>query len=110
MAQQKPDIMAKIRMYSHAEGGKCKVISDDQFGCPLYFEGEGFDCRLLLTPVISSLHAGDTAEVPIQFLYPEYIKSRLKKGDKFTLWDLRTFAEGEILVVFKDAKARVGPE
>ena len=37
-----------------------------------------------------------------KFLFPEHIKPRLKEGDTFTLWDLGTFAEGEILEVVED--------
>jgi len=101
MANVKPDAIARIRMYTKEEGGKSKVISGEQFGCPLYYKQEGFDCRLLLGGQ-RNLHAGDTAELPIKFLFPEHIKPRLKEGDTFTLWDLGMFAEGEILEIVED--------
>ena len=93
------DIIGRVRLYTPEEGGRCSVIPPVQFGCPFFFEGEGFDCRLLLDQVGSALAPGSRAEVPIKFLYPEYIKPRLRPGQHFQLWDLKTFAEGEILEV-----------
>jgi hypothetical protein len=101
MAPCKPDVIARIRMYPREQGGKNKVISGKQFSCPLYYHQKGFDCRLLLDEQ-QSLHPGDTAEIPLQFLCPEDIKPQLKQGETFTLWDLRTFAEGEIVQVFEE--------
>jgi hypothetical protein len=102
MVKLKPDIIARIRMYTKAEGGKSKTISGEQFGCPLYYKNEGFECRLLLAGKVY-LRAGDIAELPIKFLFPEHIKPCLKAGDTFTLWDLGTFAIGEVLHVSEEA-------
>ena len=98
MSKMKPDVIARIRMYTKEEGGKHKTITGEHFGCPFYYQHQGFDCRLLLENQLK-IHAGDTVEVPITFLFAEDIKSRLKQGDTFTLWDQMTFAEGEILRV-----------
>ena len=101
MAKLKPDIIVAIRMYTPEEGGKRKTISGEQFGCPFFYNTAGFDCRLLLEEK-ESLQAGETATLSIKFLFPEYVKPQLQRGDKFTLWDLGTFAEGEILEVLQD--------
>jgi hypothetical protein len=101
MTHVKPDIIAAIRMYTSEAGGKVKSISGEQFGCPFFYNQEGFDCRLLLEEK-QNLQAGDTVKLSIKFLFPEDIKPKLKRGDKFTLWDLGTFAEGEILEVLQD--------
>jgi len=94
MASLKPDAIARIRMYTKEEGGKSKVISGEQFGCPLYYKQEGFDCRLLLGGQ-RNLRAGDTAELPIKFLFPEHIKPRLKEGDTFTLGCLKVASRAQ---------------
>lgn len=97
-----PDIIAEIHMYSTKHGGKKKVIHNIQFGCPLFYQGEGFDCRILLDQVGASLGPGQITRVPIKFLFPELIKSRLTSGDQFTLWDAGIFAEGKVIEVVKD--------
>ena len=93
MPSVKPDIIASVRFYSTAEGGRTKPTAPDKFGCPFEFEGEKFDCRLLLEKS-GALGPGAQASVPIIFLCPELIKPRLKVGSRFTLWEMRTIAEG----------------
>lgn len=88
------DIIAKVRFYTAEEGGRKSPTPSDVFRCPLEFEGEKFDCALLLEG-IGSLAPGATATVPIVFLFPEYIKPRLHPGSRFTLWERGT----EILTI-----------
>ncbi|MGI6416374.1 MAG: hypothetical protein ACOX1P_11955 [Thermoguttaceae bacterium] len=95
----KPDITARVRLYHTANGGKSTAIPPVQFGCVFRFEGEYFDCRLLLDQVQIMLNPGDAADVPIKFMFPELIKARLKHGDSFELWDGRDIAEGTVLEV-----------
>jgi hypothetical protein len=42
------------------------------------------------------------ATVPITLLFPALIKPRLKAGSLFTLWELRTIAEGVVEQVLPD--------
>ena len=99
MAKLTPDVMAKVRLYPSEEGGRSKPIPAVQFSCPLFFQGEGFDCRLLLDQAGIALPLGTSVVVPIKFLFPEHIMPRLKRGDQFRLWEGKVIAEGEVLEV-----------
>ena len=74
-----------------------KPIPPVQFGCPLFFQGELFDCRILLDQIGISLEPGSHYTVPIKFLNPILIKPRLKTGTQFKLWEFRFFADGEVV-------------
>ncbi|HMJ11056.1 MAG TPA: hypothetical protein VK524_06590 [Polyangiaceae bacterium] len=96
----RPDVIARVRLLSSAEGGRQRAIPPTMFGVPFFFEGEGFDCRLLLDQLGVSLEPGqERAGIPIKFLFPEYIKGRLRPGDKFKLWEGKDIAEGEVTEV-----------
>ena len=99
--KSRPDIIATVRFYSTEAGGRKGPTPPNMFGCPLEFEGEMFDCRLVLNEA-GSLAPGATAEVPIAFLYPELIKQRLRVGSQFTLWDGRTVADGVVEEIVPD--------
>ncbi len=90
-----PDIIAKVRLYATEAGGRKGATPSETFGCLFEFEGEKFDCRLLLQEV-GFLAPGATAKVPVAFLYPELIKPRLKVGSRFTLWEAPTIGEGVV--------------
>lgn len=92
-----PDIFAKVTMFASDAGGKTLAIPAVRYGCPLFINGRGFDCRLLLDQVGHGLEPGDAAEIPIKFLYFDLVRSHLAPGVRFTLWEMRDFAEGEIL-------------
>ena len=67
--------------------GGGKPYAAASFRCPLEFEGEKFDCGLHLEE-IGAIAPGITATVPITLLFPELLKSRLKVGSQFKLWEL----------------------
>jgi hypothetical protein len=96
-----PDIIATVRFFTTEEGGRPVPTPVTVFRCLLEFEEEKFDCGLLLSKV-GSLAPGATAIVPVAFLYPELIKPRLKVGSRFTLWELRTIAEGVVEQIVDD--------
>ena len=98
---RRPDIVAKVWFYSTEEGGRKGPTPPTIYICPLEFEGEKFDCGLHLErsgPMIP----GATGTIPITFLFPELIKPRLKVGSRFTLWEMRTIAEGIVEEVMDD--------
>ena len=99
MVKLKPDIIAKLKLYSKEEGGPSKNIPPVQFGCPLFFEGEYFDCRLLVDQLGTSIELGTLVTVPIKFLDPEFIKPRLCPGKHFKLWEMKFIGEGEVVGV-----------
>ena len=95
MVASKPDIIASLRFYTTAEGGRTGPTPPDKLGCPLEFQGEFFDCRVLLDDT-GPLKPGAKATVPILFLRPDLIKDRLQIGSRFTLWEMGTIAEGVV--------------
>ena len=85
------------------EGGRHVATSTNIYKCPLEFEGEKFDCGLHLEQ-IGPLLPGSKATLPITFLFPDLIKPRLHVGSKFTLWEMRTIAEGVVEQILPQAK------
>ena len=96
-----PDIRVRVRLRTVEEGGRQKgEIPPVQFGCPFVFEGEMFDCRLLLDQVGTTLQPGASYErIPVKFLFPDLVKPRLSPGASFKLWDGREIADGEVTEV-----------
>jgi hypothetical protein len=90
-----PDFVASVRFYPTDEGGREGPTPGRLFRCPLEFEGERFDCGLLLD-AIGPLEPGMCASVPVSLLAPQLLKSRLRVGSRFTLWELGTIAEGTV--------------
>ena len=99
MNQLKPDVIARVHLFRTEEGGRGNTITAQHFGCPFRYDGEAFDCRILLDQVGVSLAPGATADVPIKFLRPDLIKPRLQAGARFKLWEGKDFADGEVLEV-----------
>ena len=93
-----PDILVRVRLRTAQEGGRQKgEIPPLQFRCPFVFEGEMFDCRLLLDQVQTTLQPGATYEqIPVKFLFPDLVKPRLRSGASFKLWDGQDIADGEV--------------
>ena len=92
------DIIAHVRLYPTAHGGRQGPTPTNTFGCLLELNGDCFDCRLLLTE-IGALSPGQQAEVPIKFLNFDLVKNRLAPGEKFFLRDRKIIAEGEVTKV-----------
>jgi hypothetical protein len=59
------------------------------------FQGENFECRLLLADA-GPVAPGQQANVGIKFLRPELIKPRLRPGSPFTLREIKTIGEGTV--------------
>jgi hypothetical protein len=106
MTAIKPDIVVDVRFYATSEGGRHEPTTDRHFSCPFRFEGELFDCLLLLEKT-GPIRPGQRAVVPIKFLRPDVIKDMLSTGQRFQLWDMRPFAEGQIIEVCGDAGGQV---
>jgi len=93
-----PDILAKVYLYPTDQGGRKSPTPSNYIGFPCYFEGNYYDCRLLLDG-IGSISPGDTVDVPIIFLYSEKIMTLLKIGSKFKLWEGGFKGEGVVLKI-----------
>jgi hypothetical protein len=94
-------MIATVLFYSTEQGGRSCATPPKFFKCPLEFEGEKFDCGLHLEKT-GPLAPGAKATVPITLLFPEKVKLRLKVGSRFTLWEMRTIAEGVVEQILSD--------
>jgi hypothetical protein len=94
-----PDVIACIYMFTIEEGGLKRKIISSQYRCPLFIDGEGFDCCLLLDNIKDGLSPGKTFEVPIKFLRFDLAQHHLLPGAQFVLWAGRNIANGKILEV-----------
>jgi hypothetical protein len=92
------DIVATIVFHPIDQGGRKEPTSPDRFRCPFEYQGEFFDCVLDLSET-RSVHPGEEVTVPVVFLFSDLIKPRLNKGDRFTLWDMRTIADGIVVEI-----------
>lgn len=95
-----PDIKANVRFYLTEEGGRSMGFPrgcGERCGIPFSFQGELFDCWILLSYMNMNIELGEWVTVPVKFLSPDLIKPRLKVGDKFKLWEGKFIADGEVL-------------
>ena len=86
-------------MFPSGAGGRKRPLPPETFGCPLYFDEEAVDCRLLLDEIGHGLPPGESAEVSIRFLWPDLARRHAAVGRKFRLWDGGFFAEGAVIAV-----------
>ncbi|WP_323123603.1 hypothetical protein [Burkholderia alba] len=89
-----PDIVIDVTFFTHAEGGRHSAIEGEFYACPLFIDGEGFDCRLLLGG--RQLRLGLNYEVPVKFMNRDLVISKISIGTKIFLWEGRKIAEGTI--------------
>jgi hypothetical protein len=90
-----PDIAVDLRLFAQSEGGRATATRPDQHGCVFVYEGENFECRVLLSEV-GPVAPGQQVTVGIKFLRPELIKPRLRPGSRFTLRELKAIGEGTV--------------
>lgn len=94
-----PDVIIEVRFKTTAEGGRqgAIAIGETHYGCPLVVEGEGFDCRLLVSG--RTLQLGKTYELPVKFLNPDFVLPKLSPGKVVTLWEGKEIASGKVVRV-----------
>lgn len=92
-----PDAFIRVRFMTTAEGGRQGpiVIGETFYGCPLFVEGEAFDCRVLVN--FRTLELGKTYELPVKFLKPEFALLKLSPGKSIRLWEGKDIAIGEVV-------------
>lgn len=95
------DLMAILFFYPSDQGGRRVATPAGIFRCPLEFKGELFDCGVLLDQT-GPVAPGDTVTVPIVLMNPSLVKSELKVGAHFTLWETRSIASGVVVSILPD--------
>jgi hypothetical protein len=89
-----PDAYIEVRFRTTEEGGRKSPVVGAFYACPMFIDGEGFDCRLFIKGL--KLNLGSYYEVPLKFLNREMALSRLSVGKIVTLWEGRDVADGKI--------------
>lgn len=100
-----PDFIANVTLFPSAEGGRKGATPTRVFGCPLSFEGRFFDCRMLLGSV-GALLPGEEKEVPIKMLDFDAVRSMIKNGTRFEIWEGRVIGEGIVMSCVSSSNIR----
>ena len=89
-----PDIYLEVRFRTTLEGGRKTPIKGEFYACPLFVDGSGFDCRLLLNGM--ELALGEYYEVPIKLLNRSSALPKLHVGKAVILWEGKDIADGKV--------------
>jgi hypothetical protein len=92
------DSIVRVHFFPTEEGGRKGPTPPKVFRCIFDYEGELFDCGLLLDDS-GPLVPGETRIVSLVFLFPQYIKHRLSPGSRFSLREAKPIGEGEVLEI-----------
>lgn len=90
-----PDAFLKVRFNSPDEGGRKTSVKGDFYACPLFVDGEGFDCRILIKG--RTLELGIWYELPVKFMNKDLVLPKLNVGKLVTLWEGRKVASGKVV-------------
>ena len=91
----KPDAIIEIRFKKTVEGGRQNAIVGNVYGCPMFVDGVGFDCRLLLGG--QTIQLGETYKVPVKFMNFEMVLPKLTVGKSIVLWEGKEVATGKVV-------------
>jgi hypothetical protein len=91
----KPDIIINVRFFTPSEGGRTTSVGGRFYACPLFIDGEGFDCRLLLDG--KSIKLGEACDIPVKFLYQDLALKKSAIGKEIFLWEGKIIAKGSII-------------
>ncbi len=97
----KPDAIINVRFKTPGEGGRKTALVGNFYSCPLFIDGEGFDCRVLLGN--QKIELGEWYRLQVQFLNRNFVVPKLAPGKLITLWEGKDVASGEVLEVLPDA-------
>jgi hypothetical protein len=92
-----PQAIIRVRFKTTAEGGRKGPIDygPRRFRCPLFIDGEAFDCGFLVKDKVFEL--GETYEIPIAFFRPDLVLPMLSPGKPIKLWEGKDIAVGIVV-------------
>lgn len=91
------DAIIEVRFKTSSEGGRRKPIAGEIYSCPLFVDGQGFDCRISLHCQV--IEPGKIYKLPVRFLSKELVMHHLKAGTPISLWEGKEIAEGKIQTI-----------
>lgn len=89
-----PDAYIEVRFRTAEEGGRKTPVTGEFYACPLFIDGEAYDCRLLIKNM--NLELGRSYEVPIKFLSRDLAVPKLFIGKNVVLWEGKDVADGKV--------------
>lgn len=92
-----PDAYIDVKFRTTEEGGRKTPVAGNYYACPMFIDGEGFDCRLLISGM--SLALGTWYKVPVKFLNRDLALPNLVVGKVVTLWEGKDIADGKVLEI-----------
>jgi hypothetical protein len=92
-----PDAIIDVRFKTTDEGGRKTPVVGNYYSCPLFVDGEGFDCRIFLGN--QKVELGEWYQLPVKFLHREFVISKLSPGKPISLWEGKDVANGKVLEV-----------
>lgn len=90
-----PDAIIEVRFKTTPENGRQSSVVGDVYGCPLFVDGEAFDCRMQLDG--KTLVLGKTYELGVKFLNPQLALPHLSPGKAVSLWEGKEIAVGKVM-------------
>ena len=99
MTELKPDIIARIKLYTKEEGSPRTQPLQTFLHCPFVFKWQSYDCRLILDKFEGPIELGSCVEVTIKFFCPELVVHLLTPSDCFYLWERGKIAEGTVITI-----------
>lgn len=99
MALWAPDALVELRLFPSEAGGRAGPTLTDWWGCPLSIDGDLFDGRFDL-PEMEPLRPGESRVVPVKFLSPDLVRTRIAKGQELRVWEGRFIGEATVLTLY----------
>lgn len=95
-----PDLIAEIKFFLPFQGERRTDPKPSKFyACPLFINGNGFDCRILTNEKV--IHLGTSYQFPIVFLDWDFASPHMNVGTQFVIWEGKNIGEGRILEVVR---------
>lgn len=91
----RPDAIIRVRFKTTSENGRKSAVEGAFYACPLFIDGQAFDCRLLISG--KRLELGEYYEVPVRFLFRDLVISKLAVGKEVVLWEGKDVASGSVV-------------
>lgn len=89
------EAVIRVRLKTSSEGGRKTAITGSVYGCPLFVDGQGFDCRISLEG--KTLELGGTYILSVKFMNPSAVLPLLHPGKEISLWEGKEIARGIVL-------------
>ncbi|WP_139175171.1 hypothetical protein [Lysobacter enzymogenes] len=103
-----PDVAIRVYFLKPNEGGRTKSIDGTHYNCPMFIQGNAFDCRIFLDGTV--ILPGMTYELTVKFLNLELAQPFLATDQEIALWEGRNIATGRIIKILYDETFSPSPQ